>query len=67
MEGVIRSRAAQLGIPYEEMEARYLERISMRRMVSPGDVAQMIGFLVSDAGRHIAGQSIAVDGNVETL
>jgi NAD(P)-dependent dehydrogenase (short-subunit alcohol dehydrogenase family) len=49
------------------MEARYLERISMRRMVSPGDVAQMIGFLVSDAGRHIAGQSIAVDGNVETL
>ncbi|SDR49183.1 NAD(P)-dependent dehydrogenase, short-chain alcohol dehydrogenase family [Rhizobiales bacterium GAS113] len=67
MEGVIRSRAAQLGIGYEEMEARYLECISLRRMVTPGDVAAMISFLISDAGRNISGQSIAVDGNVETL
>ena len=67
MEGVIRDRAAQVGVPYEEMEAKYLERISLRRMVSQRDVAMMIAFLLSDAGANISGQSIGVDGNVETL
>jgi NAD(P)-dependent dehydrogenase (short-subunit alcohol dehydrogenase family) len=67
MEAVIRARAGQLGIAYEEMEKRYLERVSLGRMVSPHDVAAMIAFLLSDAGRNISGQSIGVDGNVETL
>lgn len=67
MEGVIRARAEQLGVPYEEMERRYLEKVSLRRMVSPQDVAAMVAFLLSDAGRNISGQSIGIDGNVETL
>ena len=67
MEGVIRDRAAQLGVTYEAMEKTYLDRISLRRMTSPHDVAAMIAFLVSDAGVNISGQSIGVDGNVETL
>ncbi|WP_342640091.1 SDR family oxidoreductase [Rhodoligotrophos ferricapiens] len=67
MEGVIRARAQQLGIPYAEMEAKYLERVSLRRMVTAQDVAAMTAFLLSDAGRNISGQSIGVDGNVETL
>ncbi|MBV9741934.1 MAG: SDR family oxidoreductase [Hyphomicrobiales bacterium] len=67
MEGVIRDRAAQLSISRAEMERRYLERVSLRRMVSPGDVAGMVAFLLSDAARNISGQSIGVDGNVETL
>jgi NAD(P)-dependent dehydrogenase (short-subunit alcohol dehydrogenase family) len=67
MEGVIRDRAAQLGVSYETMEKTYLDRISLRRMTSPHDVAAMIAFLLSDAGANISGQSIGVDGNVETL
>ncbi len=67
MEGVIRSRAGQLGIPYDEMEAQYLAKVSLRRMVTPDDVAAAIAFLLSDAGRNISGQSIGVDGNVEAL
>jgi len=67
MEGVIRARAAQLAIGYAEMEKDYLSRVSLRRMVSPHDVAAMIAFLLSDAGRNISGQSLGVDGNVETL
>jgi NAD(P)-dependent dehydrogenase (short-subunit alcohol dehydrogenase family) len=67
MEGVIRARAAQLQIPYEEMEKQYLSRVSLRRMVSPHDVAAMVAFLLSDAGANISGQSLGVDGNVETL
>lgn len=67
MEGVIRSRAAQLGISHEEMEKQYLSRVSLRRMVSEDDVAAMIAFLLSNAGRNISGQSLGVDGNVEAL
>jgi NAD(P)-dependent dehydrogenase (short-subunit alcohol dehydrogenase family) len=67
MEGVIRDRAAQVGIGYAEMETRYLERVSLRRMVTPEDVAATIAFLLSSAGSNISGQSLGVDGNVETL
>jgi NAD(P)-dependent dehydrogenase (short-subunit alcohol dehydrogenase family) len=67
MEGVIRDRAKQVGVSYESMEKTYLERISLRRMTSPHDVAAMIAFLLSDAGVNISGQSIGVDGNVESL
>jgi NAD(P)-dependent dehydrogenase (short-subunit alcohol dehydrogenase family) len=67
MEGVIRDRAAQLNVGYDAMEKVYLERVSLRRMISPHDVAAMIAFLISDAGANISGQSIGVDGNVETL
>ncbi|GHE02222.1 3-ketoacyl-ACP reductase [Defluviimonas sp. 20V17] len=67
MEGVIRDRAAQTGVSYAEMEATYLNRISLRRMVPQHDVATTVAFLLSRAGANISGQSLAVDGNVETL
>src|SRR3954453_5046588 len=67
MEKVIRDRAAQVGVGYDEMERRYLERVSLRRMVSPHDVAAMVTFLLSPMGENISGQSLGVDGNVETL
>jgi len=31
------------------------------------DVADMVAFLISDAGRNLSGQSLPVDGNVEAL
>ena len=67
MQSVIRNRATQLGVSYEEMESQYLQKISLRRMVTMDDVAAMTLFLMSNAGRNLSGQSIAVDGNVETL
>ncbi len=67
MESVIRNRAQQLGVTYESMEKTYLERISLRRMTGPHDVAAMVAFLISDVGINISGQSIGVDGNVESL
>lgn len=67
MEKVIRDRATQLAIGYEEMEKRYLDLISLRRMVSAHDVAAMATYLLSPMGENISGQSIGIDGNVETL
>ena len=67
MEGVIRARAEATGVSYDAMQDEYLKNISMRRMVSPEDVAATVAFLISDAGANLSGQSLAVDGNVETL
>ncbi|HTU54211.1 MAG TPA: SDR family oxidoreductase [Acetobacteraceae bacterium] len=67
IESVIRARATQLGLSYAEMEKQYLEKVSLRRMVTAEDVAQMVLFLASPLGRNVSGQSIGVCGNVETL
>ena len=67
IEGVIGARANQIGFSHDEMKQRYLQNISLRRMTSPYDVASMVAFLLSDAGYNISGQSLGVDGNVETL
>jgi NAD(P)-dependent dehydrogenase (short-subunit alcohol dehydrogenase family) len=67
MEGVIRARAQQLGTTFEAMRKTYLERVSLRRMVSAEDIAATVLFLASAVGANISGQSIGVCGNVETL
>jgi NAD(P)-dependent dehydrogenase (short-subunit alcohol dehydrogenase family) len=67
MDGVIRARAQQMGTTFVAMKKTYLERVSLRRMVTAEDVAATVLFLVSGAGANISGQSIGVCGNVETL
>ena len=67
MTAVIDARAAQVGVSYAEMEKTYVDRISLRRMTSAADVAGMVLFLASAAGRNVSGQSLGVDGNVESL
>lgn len=67
IENVISARAGQFGISHEEMTQRYLQNVSLRRMTSPYDVATMVAFLLSQAGVNVSGQSLGVDGNVETL
>ena len=67
MDGVISARAAALGISVEAMRQQYLEKISLRRMVTADDVAATALFLSSPAARNLTGQVISVDGNVEYL
>jgi NAD(P)-dependent dehydrogenase (short-subunit alcohol dehydrogenase family) len=67
IERVIEARAKQLNLPYEEMEKQYLEKISLRRMTTPEEVAATALFLCSPAGSGISGQAISVCGNVEVL
>ncbi|KER70623.1 SDR family oxidoreductase [Burkholderia aenigmatica] len=67
MRRVIEARAQQLGVSYDEMEKRYLEKISLRRMTDPAEIAATALFLCSPGGHGITGQAISVCGNVEVL
>jgi NAD(P)-dependent dehydrogenase (short-subunit alcohol dehydrogenase family) len=67
MQGVIAARAAATGVDVDAMRQQYLNKISLRRMVSAEDVAAMALFLCSPAARKVSGQAISVDGNLEYL
>lgn len=67
MQSVIAARAAATGVGVDAMREQYLNKISLRRMVSAEDVAAMALFLCSPAARNVSGQAISVDGNVEYL
>ena len=64
---VLGAKAQAFGISLEAMRQRALERVSLRRMVTAQDIAAQIVFICSPAGANISGQSLSVDGNVETL
>ncbi len=67
IRNVIRSKANAEGIAYEDMEREWLSRVSLRRMIPPQEIAEMVHFLISDAGRNISGQSLSLCGNTETI
>ncbi len=67
IERVIAARAKAVGVDYAEMERRYLEMVSLRRMVEPEDIASMALFLCTPGGRNVSGQALSVCGNVENL
>lgn len=65
IQRVIASKAAALGVTTADYERDLLRYVSLRTMVDPEDIAAMIVFLASSAGRRITGQLIGVDGNIE--
>lgn len=67
MTSVIAARATTTGVSIDTMRQQYLEKISLRRMVTADDVAAMALFLCSPAARNLSGQVISVDGNLEYL
>ena len=64
---VLSAKAKSFGITLEQMRTRALERVSLRTTVTAHDIAAQIVFICSNAGAKISGQSLSVDGNVETL
>ena len=67
IENVISDRAETMGISYGDMEKQYIDKISLRRMVTAQDVANQAIFLCSQLGKNISGQPISICGNVEVL
>ena len=50
-----------------ETERRFASRVPLARMGQPGEVAQTVLFLASDASSYITGSEIMVDGGVVAL
>lgn len=64
---VLGASAEAAGVTVHDMRERVLQRVSLRSMVSADDIGATVVFLCSEAGASISGQSLSVDGNVETL
>jgi NAD(P)-dependent dehydrogenase (short-subunit alcohol dehydrogenase family) len=65
IERVIAAESRAGGMSPEELRELWDQGSSMRTFVTAGDVAATILFACSDAGRHISGQALAVDGHTE--
>ena len=62
IEDVIEQQAAQLDVSYEEAkEAVFTDDTALGSLVDPDDIAEMVAYLASDAGRHITAQDVNVD------
>lgn len=57
-----RQTARRIGVDFEENQKRAAERIPLRRVGQPEDVANVIAFLVSDDASYVSGQVIYVNG-----
>jgi NAD(P)-dependent dehydrogenase (short-subunit alcohol dehydrogenase family) len=65
IERVIAAESQARGMRPAELRKLWDQGSSMRTFVTAGDVADTILFACSDAGRHISGQALAVDGHTE--
>ncbi|MBN9509471.1 MAG: SDR family oxidoreductase [Alphaproteobacteria bacterium] len=65
MQGIVAAKSRETGRPLDAVEADYLRFISLRKKTQPADLAAMVLFLASDAGRLVTGELIAVSGNLE--
>lgn len=65
IDRVIAADAAQRGVSPDTIREMYCRQVSMRAFVEPEDVAAMVLYLASPAGRMISGQALGVDGHTE--
>ena len=62
---IVARMAKEAGVSEEEFKSGALKYISMRTEVQPSEIADMASFLASEQAKHVTGQLIAVDGNME--
>lgn len=67
IDKVIAEKAEAVGISFEEQRRISLERVSMKQMVSPYDIANMALYLASPVGAAVTGQALSVCAGVEML
>ncbi len=67
MDRVIAAQAETTGQSEAEVRESYAASSSLRRFVTPHDIAATVLFLASPAGASISGQALAVDGHAERL
>jgi NAD(P)-dependent dehydrogenase (short-subunit alcohol dehydrogenase family) len=58
---VMQGRAAAMGVPFEDIEAKLFHNYSLGRMAEESEVAAVAVFLASDESKIITGQTIAAN------
>ncbi len=64
---VIEAKAKIAGRPASDVQDEWLAKASIREMIQPEQLADMILFLASARGRTVSGQAIAIDGDLQAL
>ncbi len=68
LEGLFGRMGAAAGQTAAEFGAQWArERIPLRQLQEPGDIASLVLFLASDEARYITGQAIACDGGLTLI
>jgi NAD(P)-dependent dehydrogenase (short-subunit alcohol dehydrogenase family) len=62
LEEIFTRRAEQQGKTRDQVEAESVAAEGLRRLGQPEDIAALVAFLCSPAGRHIHGACIPIDG-----
>ena len=62
---VLRDKAKALNLSVAEMKTKAMQYIAMGTTISPREIAELMLYLSSDAGRHISGQLLGIDGFME--
>jgi len=67
IDGVIAARAEAQGVSFATMTANYLRQNSLHTFIQAQDIADLVVFLCTPAGRKFTGQALSIDGHTETL
>ncbi len=67
IRAVIAAKAQALGKPIEEVTRIYTSQSALNRMVTAGDIANMVLFVASDLAASVTGQELVVDGHTQAL
>jgi NAD(P)-dependent dehydrogenase (short-subunit alcohol dehydrogenase family) len=60
IEGSIRRRAQETGLPEEEIRGWFVEQTAMKRFIDPEEVAATAVYLASDEARNLTGETVSV-------
>jgi NAD(P)-dependent dehydrogenase (short-subunit alcohol dehydrogenase family) len=64
---VFEAKARERGVSPDEQQRHALSQASIKELIDPQQLADMIVFLASPLARTISGQAIAVDGDLQSL